>query len=128
MSITGKCKAHKVAMFRKDAPLADLCSFQLLSLAPFLSLLCISATTQEMLTVDKMQRGMPSNTIPIEINEPLAPDQIRETAVTAKPGKTKVRAGQEKFRQRKDSTVLWLATSRGNSELEVCVVTVTPAF
>lgn len=72
MSITGKCKAHKVAMFRKDAPLADLCSFQLLSLAPFLSLLCISATTQEMLTVDKMQRGMPSNTIPIEINEPLA--------------------------------------------------------
>lgn len=72
MNVTAKCKAHKVAMFRKDAPPADLCSFQLLSLAPFLSLLCISAATQEMITVVKMQRRMPSNTIPIGINEPLA--------------------------------------------------------
>lgn len=59
-------------MFRKDAPPADLCSFQLQSLAPFLSLLCITAATQEMLTVVKMQCRMPSNTILVGINEPVA--------------------------------------------------------
>lgn len=72
MNVTEKCKAHKVAMFRKDAPPADLCSFQLQSLAPFLSLLCITAATQEMLTVVKMQHRMPSNIILVGINEPVA--------------------------------------------------------